>query len=55
MSECSVLGAGFGQQVQALFNKDLAASDVVVLEQWERHALHQHFKEMIARMWVYRL
>lgn len=48
-----VLGAGFGQQVQALFNKDLAASDAVVLEQWERRALDQHFKEMIARMWEY--
>ena len=48
-----VLGAGFGQQVQALFNKDLAASDAVALEQWERRALDQHFKEMIARMWEY--
>ncbi|MEO6291651.1 MAG: phospholipase D-like domain-containing protein [Burkholderiaceae bacterium] len=48
-----VLGAEFGQQVQTMFNKDLAASDPVILEQWKRRALDQHVKEMIARMWEY--
>jgi cardiolipin synthase len=48
-----VLGADFGQQVQTMFNKDLAASDAVILKQWERRTLDQRFKEMIARMWEY--
>jgi cardiolipin synthase A/B len=48
-----VLGAEFGQQVQAMFEKDLAASDEVVLVQWERRTLDQHFKELIAQLWEY--
>ena len=48
-----VLGAEFGQQIQTMFNKDLAASDAVVLEQWQRRALDQRLKEAIARMWEY--
>lgn len=30
-----VLGAEFGSQVQAMFKKDLAGSDAIVLAEWE--------------------
>jgi cardiolipin synthase len=48
-----ILGAEFGQQVQAMFNKDLAASDAVILEQWERRTLDQRIKEFVAQLWEY--
>lgn len=48
-----VLGADFGGQVQSMFDKDLAASDAVALEQWERRPLHLRLKEMLARIWEY--
>ena len=50
-----VLGAEFGAQVQAMFAKDLAASDQITLEQWERRALHLRIKEALARFWEYYL
>ena len=48
-----VLGAEFGAQVQAAFDRDLAASDEVTLEQWERRALDSRAKELFARIWEY--
>ncbi|WP_169633162.1 cardiolipin synthase [Acidovorax sp. SRB_14] len=48
-----VLGTEFGQQVDAMFRKDLAASDAVTLEQWERRPLHLRFQEGFARLWEY--
>ena len=48
-----VLGAEFGNQVQAMFDKDLAASDAITLEQWERRALDLRVKELFARVWEY--
>jgi cardiolipin synthase len=48
-----VLGAEFGSQVQAMFVKDLAASDAITLEQWKRRPLDQHLKELLARVWEY--
>ena len=48
-----VLEAEFGNQVQAMFDKDLAASDPVTLEQWQRRALDSRAKEIFARMWEY--
>jgi cardiolipin synthase A/B len=48
-----VLGAEFGSQVQAMFERDLAASDAVTLERWERRALHLRVKELLARAWEY--
>jgi len=48
-----VLGAEFGGQVQAMFDKDLAASDPITLEQWERRPLHLRLKELSARVWAY--
>jgi len=48
-----VLGREFGAQVQAMFEKDLAASDAVTLEQWQRRPIHLRMKEALARIWEY--
>lgn len=48
-----VLGADFGQQVQAMFDKDLAASETITLEQWKRRPLDLRVKEWFARVWEY--
>jgi len=48
-----VLGSEFGKQVQAMFAKDLAASDEITLEQWQRRALNLRLKEWFARVWEY--
>lgn len=48
-----VLGTGFGSQVQAMFEKDLAASDEITLQQWLRRPLHWRIKELLARVWEY--
>jgi cardiolipin synthase len=48
-----VLGVEFGSQVQAMFEKDLAESDAITLEQWQRRPLHVRIKEALARAWEY--
>jgi cardiolipin synthase len=48
-----VLGREFGQQVQAMFDKDLAASDAITLEQWRQRPLDMRAKELLARIWEY--
>ena len=48
-----VLGPDFGRQVQAMFDKDLALSDQITLEQWQRRALDLRIKEAFARAWEY--
>ena len=48
-----VLGAEFGSQVQAMFEKDLAGSDAITLEQWDRRSLGSRIKEVFARAWEY--
>ncbi len=48
-----VLGPEFGNQVQAMFDKDLAASNPITLEQWEQRTLDMHIKEWFARVWQY--
>jgi cardiolipin synthase A/B len=48
-----VLGAEFGSQVQAMFDRDLAESDEILLAQWQRRTLDLRFKEFFARIWEY--
>jgi cardiolipin synthase A/B len=48
-----ILGADFGQQVQAMFDKDLADSDEITLAQWQGRALHWRIKERLSRVWEY--
>ncbi|WP_291013039.1 cardiolipin synthase [Hydrogenophaga sp.] len=48
-----VLGAEFGQQLQAMFDRDLAASDAITLEAWQRRGLDLRVKELFAGAWEY--
>ena len=48
-----VLGAEFGAQVQAMFERDLSASDAILLEQWQQRSLVLRLKENFARLWEY--
>lgn len=48
-----VLGAGFGAQVQAMFDRDLAESDAITLAEWERRPVTLRLQEWFARLWAY--
>jgi len=48
-----ILGADFGAKMRAAFEGDLAASDPITLEAWERRPLGVRAKEMFARLWEY--
>jgi len=48
-----VLGSEFGHQMQAMFDKDLAGSDEVLLRQWKRRTLDLRIKELFGRVWEY--
>ncbi|GAB4564650.1 MAG: cardiolipin synthase B [Rhizobacter sp.] len=48
-----VLGSEFGNQMQAMFDKDLAGSDEVLLKQWKRRTLDLRIKELFGRVWEY--
>ena len=48
-----VLGAEFGSQVQAMFTKDLAESDAITLDAWQRRGADRRVKEWFARFWEY--
>jgi cardiolipin synthase len=48
-----VLGADFGGQVKTMFDKDLAASDAIMLPEWNRRTLDLRVKELFARAWAY--
>ncbi len=48
-----VLGLGFGRQVQAMFDKDLAASDEITLEKWRKRTFDVRVKELFAQAWEY--
>lgn len=46
-----MLGADFGQQVQAMFDRDPAASDAIELAAWERRSPALHVQEWFGRPW----
>jgi cardiolipin synthase len=46
-----ILGQDFGAQMQAMFEKDLASSNPIVLEQWEQRSIGLRLKEFAARLW----
>ena len=48
-----VLGAEFGVQMRAVFERDLAASQRITLEQWRRRPLAMRLRERLARLWQY--
>ena len=48
-----VLGKEFGAKMRAAFERDLAASDQVTLEAWQRRPFTTRAKESFARLWEY--
>ena len=48
-----ILGPEFGGQMRTTFQRDLAASNPVTLEQWQRRPLDQRLKETLGRLWEY--
>ena len=46
-----VLGREFAQQMQAMFESDLAAADAIDPEEWERRSLLLRLKEWLAILW----
>ena len=48
-----VLGAEFGAQVQAMFERDLAQSEAITMEAWHRRGIDVRVKELVARVWEY--
>ncbi|MCJ7591354.1 MAG: cardiolipin synthase [Woeseiaceae bacterium] len=48
-----VLGQEFGEQLQAMFERDLAQSDAIVLDEWRRRPLTFRAMELYARVWKY--
>ena len=47
-----ILGQDFGAQMQRMFEKDLASSKRVTLDEWRKRSLGAHFKEQAARIWA---
>jgi cardiolipin synthase A/B len=48
-----VLGAEFGQRMRKAFDEDVAQSQQITLEAWERRPLDLRVKEMFGRLWQY--
>ena len=48
-----VLGAEFGQRMHKAFDEDVAQSQQITLEEWERRSLDLRVKEMFGRLWQY--
>jgi len=46
-----ILGREFAGQMQAMFTRDLEASEAIDLERWEHRPLSFRFKEWMARVW----
>ena len=47
-----ILSQGFGDQMQLLFNKDLAASTQITLAAWRQRSVASRIKERAARLWA---
>jgi cardiolipin synthase len=48
-----ILGPEFAQQMQAMFERDLAASTAITAEAWARRPLRFKLNELISRIWQY--
>jgi len=48
-----VLGTGFGDQMRASFEGDVAQSEQITLEQWRQRSFVLRIKEWFARLWQY--
>lgn len=49
----SILGRDFARQLEAMFARDLAESEAILLERWERRSLLMRAKEQVARLVEY--
>ncbi|MGE5525021.1 MAG: phospholipase D-like domain-containing protein, partial [Rhodospirillaceae bacterium] len=48
-----ILGPRFGEQMEGMFRRDLAASKRITLEAWRQRPLSVRMKEWAARLWQY--
>jgi cardiolipin synthase len=48
-----VLGAEFGAQMRAAFERDRAGSTEIRLPQWQQRSLADRLKQGFARLWEY--
>jgi cardiolipin synthase len=48
-----ILGNQFGEQMHALFQRDLETSKRITLEEWKKRPLFARVKEKAARIWAY--
>ncbi|MEP7057730.1 MAG: cardiolipin synthase [Caldimonas sp.] len=48
-----ILGPEFGERMRASFEKDLAGSAQITLEEWQRRPIDVRVKELFGRMWEY--
>jgi len=48
-----VLGPEFGQQMRALFDRDLQVSEPVTLERWRQRGVLPRVQETLSKMWEY--
>ncbi len=46
-----ILGQEFGAQMQTMFERDLASSNAITLEQWNERPLSMRLREQAARLW----
>jgi cardiolipin synthase len=50
-----ILGSDFGEQLQRMFESDLAQSEPITLDKWKARPLEERMKEITAKMWIYLL
>jgi cardiolipin synthase len=48
-----ILGVDFAKQANTVFDKDIAESDPITVEQWRERPLVERLKEAAARAWAY--
>ena len=48
-----IIGQDFGDRMRASFERDLAASKQIKLEEWERRSIDVRVKELFGRIWEY--
>ncbi len=48
-----VLGEDFAQQMEAMFEDDVAESSEITLDEWKQRRFKDKFKEGVARLWEY--
>lgn len=48
-----ILSNTFGEQMHAMFQRDLKTSELITLEQWKKRPLTSRIKEKAARIWAY--